>query len=170
MQDEVEHITCRGRGCRGAMIPAKMTSEPQDLRITTRPCKTGLPASVMSPSLPPFCLHAPHFGSNKKIFGFYFQQEPFLKNSQHDEIVQNDILTFCIKKWILIEIKGLNFVFLNFTNSWNCEELLQFCINKDKFYIISQGSHVRIIRYQHQFTKRNSLCEIFEFVLLLHAL
>ena len=101
--------------------------------------KTGLPASVTSPSLPPFCLHAPHFGSNKKYLAFISTKNLFLKNSQHDEIVQNDTLTFCIKKWILIEMKGLYFVFLNFTNSLNCEELFQFCIKIDKFYFILQG-------------------------------
>ena len=39
------------------------------------------------------------------------------KNSQHDEIVQNDTLTICIKKSVFIEIKRLIFVFLNFINS-----------------------------------------------------
>ena len=39
------------------MIPAKMTSEPPRIcRITSRTRKTGFPASVTSPSLPPFCL------------------------------------------------------------------------------------------------------------------
>ena len=40
----------------------------------------------------------------------------------------------------------------------------------DKFYIISQGFHVRIKRYQRQFTKYSSFCEILEFLLLLYAL
>ena len=56
-------LDARGRGCRGAMIPAKMISGTSGFAgITSRPRKTGLPASVTSPSFPPFCLHAPHFG------------------------------------------------------------------------------------------------------------
>ena len=102
--------------------------------------KTGLPASMTSPSLPPFCLHAPDFGSNKNIWLFSTTKNLFFKNSQHGGIVQNDTLTFCIK-WILIEIKGLYFVFLNFTNSLNCEKLLQFCIKIEKFYIILYESN-----------------------------
>ena len=42
----------QGRGCRGGMIPAKMTSEPQDLQNYLQ----------APPSLPLFCLHVPHFG------------------------------------------------------------------------------------------------------------
>ena len=61
------------------------------------------------------------------------------------------------------------FVFLNFTNSLNCEELLQFCIEIEKFYIILEGSHIRI-KYQRQFTKQGSYCEIHVFVILLYAL
>ena len=120
-----------GGGAEAPWSPQKWSPNLRICRITSRPRKTGLPASVTSPSLPPFCLHAPHFGSNKKYLAFISTKNLFLKNSQHDEIVQNDTLTFCIKKWILIEIKGLYFVFLNFTNSLNCEELLQFCIKID---------------------------------------
>jgi hypothetical protein len=67
-------------------------------------------------------------------------------------------------------MKGFIFVFLYFTNSLNCEELLQFCIKIDKIYIISQEFHVRIKRYQRQFTKHRSFCEILEFLHLLYAL
>ena len=126
----------KGGGAEAAWSPQKW---PPNL-------KTVLPSSVTSWSLQPFCLHALHFCSNKKIFGFYFHQEPFFLNSQHDEIVQKDTLTFCIKKWILIEIKGLYF-FLNFTNSLNCEELLQFCIKIEKCSIILEGSHIQIKQY-----------------------
>ena len=85
---------CGGRrGCRGSMIPTKMTSEHQDLQNDLQAPRNCLPALVMSPSLPPFCLHTLHFGSNKKIFGFYIHQKPFFRNSQHDEIIQNDTLT-----------------------------------------------------------------------------
>ena len=159
-----------GGGAEAPWSPQKWHPSLRICRITSRPRKTGLTPSVTSPSLPPFCLHAPHFGSNKKIFGFYFHQEPFFKNSQHDEIVQNDTLTFCINKWILIEIKGLNFVFLNFTNSLNCEELLQFSIKIEKCSIILEGSHVPIKQYQRQFTKKGSFCEILVFVILSYAL
>ena len=62
------------------------------------------------------------------------------------------------------------FVFLNFTNSLNCEELLQFCIKIEIFFIILQGLHKRIQRYQQQFTKHSSFFEILVFVLLLYAL
>ena len=62
------------------------------------------------------------------------------------------------------------FVFLNFTNSLNCEELLQFCIKIEKCYIILEGSHIRIKQYQRQFTKQGSYCEILVFGLLLYAL
>ncbi len=34
----------------------------------------------------------------KKYLAFISTKNLFLKNSQHDEIVQNDTLTFCIKK------------------------------------------------------------------------
>ena len=129
-------------GCRGATIPAKMTSEPQYLQNYLQAPQNWSPSLCDVTKFPAILLHAPHFGSNKKIFGFYFHQEPFFLNSQHDEIVQNDTLTFCIKKRILIEIKGLYFVFLNFTNSLNCEELLQLCIKIEKFYIILEGSHI----------------------------
>ena len=116
-----------GGGAEAPWSPQKLPLSLRICRITSRPRKTCLPALVTSPSLPPFCLHALHFGSNKKYLTFISTKNLFLKISQHDEIVQNDT-TFCIKKWILIEIKGLYFVFLNFTNSLNCEELLQFCL------------------------------------------
>jgi len=112
----------------------------------------------------------PAFWSPKKIFGFNIHQNLFFEKSQYDKIVYNDTLTICIKNSIWIDIKGFIFVFINFTKSLNCEELLQFCINKDKFYIISQGFHVRIKRYQCQFRKQSRFCEILEFVLLLYAL
>ena len=136
-----------GGGAEAPWSPAKMTSEPQDLKnyLQWRP-------------RPAFWLQLA-FISTKNLI---------LKNSQHDEIVQNT-LTFCIKKEILIEIKGLYFVFLNFTNSLNCEELLQFCIKIDKFYIILQGSHIQIKQYQWQFTRHCSFCEILLFVILLYA-
>ena len=51
-----------GRGCRGAMISAKITSEPPDLQNDLQAPRNCLPAFVTSPSLPPFCLHASHFG------------------------------------------------------------------------------------------------------------
>jgi len=44
------------RGCRGAMIPAKMTSKPPDLQNGLHAPGNQLPASVTSPSLSPFCL------------------------------------------------------------------------------------------------------------------
>ena len=47
---------------------------------------------------------------------------------------------------------------------------MQFCIKIDKFYINLQGLHLRFKRYQQQFTKDRSFCEILEFVLLLDAL
>ena len=52
------------------MIPAKMTSEPPDLQNDLLAPENRLPASVTSPGLPPFYLHAPYFDSNKNIFGF----------------------------------------------------------------------------------------------------
>jgi len=64
----------------------------------------------------------------------------------------------------------LYFVFLNFTNSLNCEELLQFCIKIEKCYIIVEGSHIRIKQYQRQFTKQSSFCEILVLVILSYAL
>ena len=106
----------------------------------------------------------------KKYLAFISTKNLFLKNSQHDEIVQNDTLTFCIKKWILIEIKGLYFVFLNFTNSLNCAELLQFSIKIEKCSIILEGSHIPIKQYQRQFTKQGSFSEILVFVILSYAL
>jgi len=66
-------------GCAEApWSPQKWPPNLRICRITSRPRKTGLPASVTSPSLPPFCLHAPHFGSNKK-YGFYSTKNFFLK-------------------------------------------------------------------------------------------
>ena len=62
------------------------------------------------------------------------------------------------------------FVFLNFTNSLNCEELLQFCIKIEKCSIILEGSHIPIKQYQQQFTKQGSFCEILVFVILSYAL
>jgi len=158
-----------GGGAEAPWSPQKLPLSLRICRITSRPRKTCLPALVTSPSLPPFCLHAPHFGSNKKYLTFISTKNLFLKISQHDEIVQNDT-TFCNKKWILIEIKGLYFVFLNFTNSLNCEELLQFCIKIEKFSIILEGSHIPIKQYQRQFTKQGSFCEILVFVILSYAL
>jgi len=143
-----------GRGCRGAMIPAKMISEPQWRHQASR-------HSVSTPRI---------LAPIKKYLSFISTKNLFLKNSQHDEIVQNDTLTFCIKRWILIEIKGLYFVFLNFTNSWNCEELLQFCIQIEKCYIILEGSYIQIKQYRRQFTKQGSFCEILVFVILSYAL
>ena len=67
-------------------------------------------------------------------------------------------------------MKGLYFVFLNFTNSLNCEELLQFCVKIEKWNIILEGSHIRIKQYQRQFTKQGSFCEILVFVILSYAL
>ena len=157
-------------GAEAPWSPQKWPPNLRICRITCRPRKTGLPASVTSPSLTPFCLHARILAPIKKYLAFISTKNLFLKNSQHDEIVQNDTLTFCIKKWILIEIKGLYFVFLNFTNSLNCEELLQFCIKIEKFYIILEGSHIRIKQYQRQFTKQGSFCEILVFVILSYAL
>ena len=71
--------TREGGGAEAPWSPQKWSPSLRICRITSRPRKTGLPASVTSPSLPLFCLHTPHFGSNKKIFGFYFHQEPFFK-------------------------------------------------------------------------------------------
>jgi len=47
---------------------------------------------------------------------------------------------------------------------------LQFCLKIEKFYIILEGSHIRIKQYQWQFTKQGSFCEILVFVILLYAL
>ena len=58
--------------------------------------------------------------SNKKYLAFTSTKNLFFEKSQHDEIVYNDTLTICIKNYILIEIKGFIFVFLNFPNSLNC--------------------------------------------------
>ena len=60
---------CEGRGAEAPWSPQKWPPSLRICRITSRPRKTGLPAPVTSSSLPPFCLHAPHFGFNKKIFG-----------------------------------------------------------------------------------------------------
>ena len=98
----------------------------------------------------------------KKYLAFTFTKNFFFKESQHDKIVYND--TIFIKKSILIEIKGFIFAFLNFTNSLSCEELLQFYIKTDKFYIISQGFYVQIKQYQRQFTNQCSVCKILEFL------
>ena len=82
-----------------------------------------------------------HSVSNKKFLAFTFTKNHFSEKSEHGKIVQNDTQTICIKKSILIEIKGFISVFLNFTNSLNCEEIFQFCKKIVKFYIISQGFH-----------------------------
>ena len=134
--------------------PAKLVSQPQWRHQASR-------HSVSTPRI---------LAPIKKYLAFISTKNLFLKNSQHDEIVQNDTLTFCIKKWILIEIKGLYFVFLNFTNSLNCEELLQFCIKIEKCSIILEGSHIPIKQYQRQFTKQGSFCEILVLVILSYAL
>ena len=78
--------------------PAKMTSEPQDLQNYLQAPQNWFP-SLSDVTKPPAILSPrPAFWLQKKIFGFYFHQEPFFLNSQHDEIVQNDTLTFCVKK------------------------------------------------------------------------
>ena len=59
------------------------------------------------------------------------------------------------------------FVFLNVTNSLKCEELLQFCIKIEKFYIILENHKSNM---QRQFTKQGSFCEILVFVILSYAL
>ena len=71
--------TRRGRVCRGAMIPAKMTSQPPDLQNHLPTPGNRLPASVTSPSLPPFCLHAPHFGFKKKYLAFISTKNLFFQ-------------------------------------------------------------------------------------------
>ena len=63
---------CEGRGAEAPWSPQKWPPSLRICRTTSRPRKTGLPAPVTSSRLPPFCLHAPHFGFNKKIFGFYY--------------------------------------------------------------------------------------------------
>ena len=108
------------------MIPAKMTSKSQDLQYYLQAPQNW------SPSLPPFCLHAPILAPIKNM-AFISTKNLFLKNSQHDEIVQ-------------------------------------FCIKIENFYIILKGSHIRIKQYQRQFTKQGSFCEILVFVILSYAL
>ena len=61
-----------GRGGRGAMIPAKMTSKPPDLQNDLQAPRNRLPPSLTSPSLPPFSLHAPHFGLRLKLLFFVY--------------------------------------------------------------------------------------------------
>ena len=83
-----------------------MTSRLREIVLVPLATSPSLQSSVSMPHI----LHPPHI---------------FFQKSQHDKIVYNDTLTFCIKKSILIEIKGFISVFLNFTNSLNCEEQLQ---------------------------------------------
>ena len=61
---------CDGGGAEVPWSPQKWPPSLRICRITSRPRKTGLPAPVTSYGLPPFCLHAPHFGSNKKYLAF----------------------------------------------------------------------------------------------------
>ena len=65
-------LSLEKEGVQSAMIPAKITSEPPDLQNDLQAPGNRLPASVTSPSLPSFCLQAPHFGSNKKYLAFVF--------------------------------------------------------------------------------------------------
>ena len=94
------------------MSPTQLPLSLQIWKMTSR-LRRGASRYVSEP--PPVCLHAPHFTSTTNFF----------QKSQHNKIVYNDTLTFRIKKSILIEIKGFISVFLNFTNSLNCEEQLQ---------------------------------------------
>jgi len=68
-----------GRGCRGAMIPAKITSEPPDLQNGLQAPQNRLRASRYASDSQPFSLHAPHFGLQLKIFGYYIHQKLFFQ-------------------------------------------------------------------------------------------
>ena len=151
-----------GGGGEAQWAPQKLPSSLQIYRMTSRPLKTVSVLLVTSPSLRHSVSTPRILVSNKKYLAFTFTKNFFFKESQHDKIVYND--TIFIKKSILIEIKGFIFAFLNFTNSLSCEELLQFCIKTDKFYIISQGFYVQIKQYQRQFTNQCSVCKILEFL------
>ena len=69
----------RGRGCRGAMIPAKMTSEPKDLQNYLQAPKNWSPSLSDAPKPPAILSPRPAFWLQKKKIGFYFHQEPFFK-------------------------------------------------------------------------------------------
>ena len=96
------------------------------------------------------------------IFGLHDHQKPFFQKISTSKIFYNDTLTFFITNSILIEIKGLIFVVLNFQNSLNCED-----IKLDKYHNILQRFQVQIKGYQCQFTKHSSFCKMLKFVLLL---
>ena len=77
-----------------------MTSEPPDLQNDLQTPRNRLGASRYVSEPPPVCLHAPHFTSTTNFF----------QKSQHNKIVYNGISMMCMKKSILIEIKGSIFV------------------------------------------------------------
>ena len=62
--------------------PAKLVSQPQGRHQASR-------HSVSTPRI---------LAPIKKYLAFISTKNLFLKNSQHDEIVPKDTLTFCIKK------------------------------------------------------------------------
>ena len=59
-------------GCRGAIIPAKMTSKPSDLQNDFQAPPNRLSASCYVSKSLPFCLHAPHFDLRNYFFNFLF--------------------------------------------------------------------------------------------------
>lgn len=82
--------------------------------------------------------------TRKKTLKILCIRKVFFRKSRHVHKVFNGILTFYVEKSTFIEIKTSYFVFLNYTNSLTCPELLQLRIKVDKFCIISQVYHVRI--------------------------
>ena len=152
----------RGRGSEARWSSQKWPPSLQICRMTSRPRETVSQPQWRQQASSRHCLHL-------NYLAFISTKNRFFKNSQHDNKVQNDTLTICIKKCILIEIKA-SILFLNFTNSLNCEEIFQFCIKINKCYIILHGFHERIKLYQRQFTKPSSFWEILVFLLLLYAL
>jgi len=106
-------LTWTNEGVQRRHEPHTITSEPPDLENDLQ-----TPSWCLSLRLRASTILSP-------CPAFYIHHKSFFKKSQHDKIVYNDTLTFCIKKSILIEIKGFISVFLNFTNSLNCEEQLQ---------------------------------------------
>ena len=111
--------------------------------MNSRPRKTVSVPLTTSPSLRhSVSTHPAFWSSTKNIWLLHQPKAFFFEKSQHNKRVFNETLTNCIKKSILIEIKGFIFVFLNFTNSLNCEELLQFCIKiciKTNFLLFHRG-------------------------------